>query len=50
MQVTDPVDGKKDDEERPPIFRSWQQVYAAIVCYLFLVVGLLLAFSQAFTI
>ena len=36
------------DEEQAPIFGTWGRLYAAVVCYLFCLIGLFYAFTVKF--
>jgi hypothetical protein len=36
------------DDERPPLFRSWNRLYAAVIAYLAALILLLYAFTAAF--
>ena len=36
--------------DRPPFLRTWGQLYAAIVGYLFLLIGLFYAFTRAYQV
>ena len=38
-----------DNEEPPPIFRTWRRLYCAIVAYLALLITLFYLFSVSFT-
>ena len=37
-------------DDRPPILSSWTRLYAAIVAYLFFLIGLFYAFTRAYRI
>lgn len=38
------------NDDRPPVFNTWGQLYAAITGYLFLLIGLFYAFTRAYRI
>ncbi|GEM_PF-6701854 len=40
--------GSQSHDERPPLFRTWGQLYAAVLIFLFLIIVLLYLFTIAF--
>ena len=38
------------NDDRPPFFDTWAQLYAAIIGYLFFLIGLFYAFTRAYQI
>lgn len=40
--------GSQSHDERPPLFRTWGQLYAAVLIFLFLIIVLLYLFTTAF--